>query len=98
MENAESVMKVKTMADTINAEVLDIYHEDFIKDPKAQLNKLCLWLGIKPSSNYLADCATIVFTTPQKKRYKIEWNESLKQRVESKIKLFPFLEGYTFDS
>ena len=94
----ESVMKVKTMAGAIDAEVLDIYHEDFIQDPKAQLNKICLWLGVEPSSNYLADCATIVFPSPSKSRYKIQWKKSFKQQINNKIGLFPFLKGYTFDS
>ena len=93
-----SVMKVKTMASDINAEVLDVFHEDFVKNPKAQLNKLCLWLGIEPSSNYLDDCAAVVFESPKKRRTKIQWNENFKQQIEDKIGLFPFLEGYTFDS
>ena len=92
----ESVMKVKTMADSIDAEVLDIRHEDFIKEPKAQLSKLCLWSGVEPSSNYLDDCASVVFESPNQKRHKIQWSENAKQQIESKMRSFPFFEGYTF--
>ena len=94
----ESVMRVKTMAESIKADVLDIRHEDFVKEPKAQLSKLCLWLGVEPSSNYLEDCATVVFESPHKKRHKIQWNESLKQQIEYKMNSFPFFAGYSFDS
>jgi hypothetical protein len=91
----ESVMKVKEMADS--GDVFDLRHEDFVSDPKAQLRNLCLWLGVEPSSSYLDACASIVFESPQKSRYKIEWTVDLKQEIENKIYLFPFLEGYTFE-
>ncbi|MEO1669967.1 MAG: sulfotransferase [Cyanobacteria bacterium J06631_2] len=93
-----SVMKVKTMADSINADVLDIRHEDFIKEPAVQLNKLCLWLGVEASSSYLENCASVVFESPHQKRHKIQWSENLKEQVDSKMRLFPFFAGYTFDS
>lgn len=92
----ESVMKVKAMVDSVN--VLDVHHEDFIKDPKAQLRQLCLWLGVEPSSNYLDDCAKVVFESPRKSRHKVQWNEDLKQQIESKMHSFPFFGGYTFDN
>lgn len=92
----ESVMKVKAMADSVD--VFDLRHEDFIRDPKAQLRNLCLWLGVEPSSSYLDACASIVFESPHKSRHKLEWNVALKQEIESKMHLFPFLEGYTFES
>lgn len=94
----ESVMEVKAMADAINAEVLDIRHEDFIKEPKTELSKLCLWLGVEPTSSYLDDCASVVFESPHQKRHKIQWNESLKQQIANKMRSFPFFTGYTFDN
>ena len=92
----ESVMKVKAIVDS--ADVLDLHHEDFVKEPKAQLRKVCLWLGIEPSSNYLDDCNKVVFESPRKSRHKIQWNEDLKQEINSKMQLFPFFERYTFDN
>lgn len=91
----ESVMKVKAMVES--ADVFDLYHEDFVKEPKTQLRELCLWLAIEPSSNYLDDCHKVVFESPRKSRHKIQWNEDFKQQVQSKIKLFPFLEEYSFE-
>lgn len=92
----ESVMKVKEMVDS--TDVFELRSEDFISDPKAELRNLCLWLGVEPSSNYLDACASVVFESPNKSRDKVEWNAALKQQVQAKIDLFPFLEGYTFDS
>ena len=92
----ESVMKVTAMADRVD--VYDLRQEDFIQDPKGQLRNLCLWLGVEPSLDYLEACSSIVFESPHKSRHKIEWSEDLKQEVESKIRSFPFLEGYTFEN
>lgn len=92
----ESVIEVKEMASKVN--VFELRQEDFIKDPKTQLSKLCLWLGVESSSNYLDACASVVFESPNKSRHKVEWNEALKQQVQTKIDTFPFLEGYTFES
>lgn len=92
----ESVMKVKEMVES--ADVLDLHHENFVKEPKAQLRELCCWLGIEPSSNYLDDCKKVVFESPRKSRHKIQWNEEFKQQVQHKIELFPFLKEYTFET
>lgn len=92
----QSVTTVKAMVDAVD--LFEIRHEDFITDPKAQLGRLCHWLGIEPSGNYLETCASIVFDSPKKSRHKVEWNEALKQKVISKIDEFPFLEGYTFEN
>ncbi|MDY7020341.1 MAG: sulfotransferase [Cyanobacteriota bacterium] len=91
----ESVMKVAKMVDSVD--VYELRQEDFIRDPKGQLRNLCLWLGVETSSSYLEDCASIVFDSPHKSRHKIEWSEDLKQEVESKMRLFPFFDGYTFE-
>lgn len=91
----ELVMKVKSMTDSVNT--LDIRHEDFIDDPKKQLQRLCFWLGVEPSTSYLNACASIVFETPNKSRHKIEWEPDVKHEIESKMRLFPFLAGYRFD-
>lgn len=91
----ESVMKVKEMVDSVD--VLDIRHEDFIREPKAQLRNLCDWLNVPTTSNYLDACESVVFESPRQSRHQVEWSVDLKQQVEEKMHSFPFLEGYTFD-
>lgn len=92
----QAVLKVKAMVEV--ADVFDLRHEDFVKEPQEQLRQLCLWLDVEPSSNYLADCKKIVFESPRKSRHKIQWTDELKQQVQNKIATVPFLEGYTFDN
>lgn len=94
-EVCASVMQVKAMTDV--ADVFDLHHEDFIRDPKLHLRNLLLWLGIEPPSDYLDACASIVFESPNKSRYKLDWNMASRQKVENKMESFPFLKAYTFD-
>ncbi len=91
----EAVKDVKARA--ADTEVFDFCHEAFVQDPIKQLKSLCIWLGLEPSQEYLEACASIVFDSPRKSRYKLEWNKVLRQEVERQIKLFPFLEGYSFE-
>lgn len=78
--------------------IYDLHHEDFIKSPKDKLQELCLWLRVEPSPSYLDACTEIVFKSPQKSRHKIQWDESLKQKVINKINGFSFLQRYTFEN
>ncbi len=91
----EAVKDVKTRVN--QTEVFDLYHEEFVQKPVEQLRYLCTWLGLEASQEYLEACSGIVFDSPRKSRHKVEWDKVLRQKVESKIKLFPFLEGYTFE-
>jgi len=78
-------------------QVLDIYHEDFVADPRSQLKRLCSFLGVLASPEYLDACASIVFEKPQRSRHDIEWTHINVKRVERQIRQFDFLKRYAFD-
>ncbi|MGF1514135.1 MAG: sulfotransferase [Elainellaceae cyanobacterium] len=93
----ESIMDIKAMASDLDyLEIYDLRHEDIIEQTQPQLRDLCFWLNVLPSDDYLDACASIVFELPSKSRHKVEWGLELKQEVEEKISLFPFLKGYSF--
>lgn len=75
-------MKIKAMVNSID--VYELRQEDFIKEPKAQLRKLCLWLGVEPSLNYLDACASIVFDSPHKSRHKYRLESRFKAKDRKK--------------
>lgn len=77
---------------------LDIYHEQFIANPKKCLAHLCRFLGQDIPGNYLDDCAGIINPIPHKSRFKITWSGEDIRAVEMEIKNYPFLEKYTYDS
>jgi hypothetical protein len=78
-------------------ELFDLRLESFIEAPKAQLRRLCDFLGLESSDSYLEDCARIVFKSARKTRLEITWDPALIHSVQERISKFDFLTGYSFD-
>lgn len=95
-EDCKAVMAVKALAGA--SEVFDIKHEDFVENPRKNLNELCRWLGVESSVDYLEACSSIVFDSPHKRRHKLEWGSDTQKEIQENISLYPFLQGYDFHS
>ena len=78
-------------------EIFDIRLEDFINMPTQGLDKLCTFLGVEPTPGYLDDCASIVFKSPKKSRFDIDWSANDVEQVITGMAQFEFLSGYRFD-
>jgi hypothetical protein len=80
-----------------NETVLDVRHESFVDNPKSSLRELCRFLGIGYDKAYLEGCASIVFKSPHKSRYDIEWDAASLAAVRNGIRKFDFLKGYSYE-
>jgi hypothetical protein len=78
--------------------IFDLYHEEFIKNPRYRLKKLCRFLGQDTSPGYLDDCAGIVNPEPHRSRFEVTWSRRQIRFVEQEIKKYSFLEGYSYES
>lgn len=78
-------------------EVLDIQHEDFVSKPRDGLKRICDFLGLQATEDYLKDCASIVFQKPHQTRFEVDFPEELIQSVKDQIKNYDFLSRYSFD-
>jgi hypothetical protein len=78
-------------------DVITIYSEDMIKNPEEELKKLCQFLFVPCSKDYLKDCTSIVYGSPSKSRNAILWNEKVKKILTDLIQQTPMLERYKFD-
>ena len=78
-------------------ELMDFSHEDFIKDPKTALVKLCQFIGLEPEAKFLEDCSAIVNPTPSRTRHFIDWNSAVYTRVNRLIHDYSFLKAYSFE-
>jgi len=90
-----SVERLKNQTQDLH--IYDLRLESFIEDPKSGLADLCSFLGIKAEASYLEDCASIVFPSPKKSRFDIEWSREAIGRVRERMEAFNFLSGYTYD-
>lgn len=79
------------------AQMFDVRLESFIEDPKACLDGLCSFFGVKADNRYLEDCASIVFKSPKKSRFDIQWSRDSVAKVSERMEAFSFLSGYSYD-
>jgi hypothetical protein len=77
--------------------VFDLRHEAFVEGPKKLLGDLCGFLGLERREGYLEDCASLVFDSPRKTRYDIEWNSGEIAVVQEGIDHYEFLKGYSYE-
>ena len=91
----EEIARLKTKNPT---NILDIYVEEFIDNPKFELARICKFLGVDIDQDYINDCASIVFKQSRKSRHKIElWTPENIELVQRRINEFDFLERYSFN-
>ena len=79
-------------------QVIDVRHEDFLREPKSMLARLCAFVDIDASEEYLDACSSIVFRSPHQSRKDIAWPDDLLGAIAEDMKQFDFLDGYSFDS
>lgn len=74
--------------------VLDVHLEDFIADPGEQLARICTYLDLTASPDYLAACADIVMKEPSLSRTRRDWTKKDIRFVRRRMGEFPWLERY----
>jgi hypothetical protein len=85
-------------------EVLDMAYESFVAQPSASLAKICAFLDVDASAEYLEACAGVVWVpgsgdAPRpRSRDAVEWEPADIARVDALIERYEVLSGYTFDS
>jgi len=77
--------------------VIDIPSMDIVKNPAETLRRICHFLEITCTEQYLQDCAATVDPVPSITRNFIEWTAEQKNTVYGMMKKYPFFEGYSFD-
>lgn len=77
--------------------VVEVRHEDFVRDARGSLASICGALGVEATPDYLDDCAAIVFDTPRQRRSTVPWTGARVRRVEEEIAGIEFLRGYRFE-
>ncbi|MBM4053826.1 MAG: sulfotransferase [Planctomycetes bacterium] len=92
----EIVASIKKQVE--KADIFELRHELLIDNPIDSLKTLCQFLGVEPYEDYLKDCAKIVYKTPHKSRFDIDWNSELIDMVQNSINEFSFLNGYSYES
>ena len=91
----EAVADIKKRLNT--QDLFELKHELFIENPKTHLKSLCHFLELDAPPDYLENCASIVYQSPHKSRFEVEWSPEVIEIVKNRIEEFPFLQGYSYD-
>jgi len=75
-------------------EYLTIFQEDFIDEPKRQIELICEWLHLEPIPSFIEDAASIVYKSPHRSRSRVEWGDIEIEEVEKIISKWPVLFRY----
>ena len=77
--------------------VIDVPSMHIVKNPVETLRRICQFLEITCTEQYLKDCGATVDPVPSITRDFIEWTTQQKNTVFEMMKKYPFFEGYSFD-
>lgn len=80
------------------AAMLDLRHEDLLRDPATHLSELTRFVGLEAPADYLGDCAGILYTSPNRTRDRVTWTRDLTARVQALVDRFDFLAGYSLET
>jgi hypothetical protein len=93
---------VRTIDDILIAKgdgrVLTLRHESLVGSPRTEVARACDFLGVNTDQAYLDACASIVFSSPQTARHRVEWTPADRDAVEQIIDRHAFLAGYSWTS
>ena len=78
--------------------VHDVASGDVMTNTRETLKKICDFLEITCTEEYLRDCASIVNPVVSQTRGNVVWTGDQMNRVQKLIKEFPFLGRYSFES
>lgn len=99
---AESAARYGTMCVTVGAlrerghTIVDVGHEQLIRAPAGELERVCGALGLDADDDYLAACASVVFPAPRRTRDDATWSDADTALVERLVQQHGHLAGYSF--
>ena len=80
-------------------DTMTIHIRDFIANPKSEIAKMCEFLRVVCSEDYIKKCSEKIFSKESKTRYKITWTNEQIKNIRSFTQRFDSLKRYEdFDS
>ena len=80
-------------------DVMDVHGKDLITNPRVTISKMCTFLQVSCSHDYLDTVSRKIFGSESKTRYKLKWTDDQILKVKQNIGEFSNLRQYSnFDS
>jgi hypothetical protein len=74
-------------------EVITIRHEDLVADTEHVLSRLCNYLDLTSSPEYVAQCSSVVFARPTEPRRRVEWSRNNSRASRDRLMPFRFWQA-----
>jgi hypothetical protein len=74
-----------------------VRYEDLVSRPEIELERVCAFLEVDVTDDYLQACAAVIEQSPRRDRDRIDWPDASRAAVEDLIHGFEFLTGYGFE-
>lgn len=78
--------------------IFHLHHEQLIADPVSQLQRVCQFLNLDASPDYLQACASIIMKSPHLSRTSLDWPEHQVAAVMNAMRDCHWLTTYTLAS
>lgn len=95
-ENCKAIVTIRPYISS--ADLLVVRQEEFLDQPQLYLQRICSFLGVETTEEYLNSCASILYKSPAKSRYSVQWSKDYIDLVQRHIAKFDFLQGYSYDT
>lgn len=94
---ADSVMNISRSMIS-GDQLLELHNHELVSHPEETVLKLCQFLNIDCPRDYVKVCAAKVFPKISRSRFTVDWPEEMKKIVQTRLELYPFFKGYSFES
>ena len=92
----KEVKAVRDMVEACNLTVLEIHNEEFILNPRKEMESVCEFLGLSCSESYLRMCEKMTYKNVSRTRDSVKWTTHIKGVVETGMLQLPFFKRYSF--
>ena len=94
LRKATALYQIERMLDL---DMLRIHSEDFVRAPKEVMSRLCQFLGLQCSEEYLQQCADKTFKTVSRSRHLVKWDPAMISMINEVNHILDFFKRYSFD-
>ena len=85
---------IVSMISDVGLSPLEIHCEDLIADPAKTISKICRFLDVECSADYLQMCVDKTFKNVSESRHLVQWDPQTLPQLIDALRTFPFFEKY----
>ena len=85
---------IAKMIKTFNFSLLEVHLEEFIGNPRRELNRICSFLQLKCGEDYLKICEEKAYKSLSHSSKLIEWSQPHKSYMKNKLQSYPWFGEY----